>query len=284
MKIEKAKRSKCKMKLCISGASGSGKSYSALKLSKGLVGNLSKVVVLDTENGSSNLYADMGEFSVLTLEAPYSPEKYIQAINEAIRAGFECIIIDSLSHEWFGTGGILDMHAKMEGNSFTNWSKITPRHNAMIQHVVNAPVHIIATLRSKTEYVIQQKNGKSIPEKVGMKAIQRDDTDYEFTVAFEINGQHKATISKDRTGLFQGSSEWVLNEQTGECIKTWCTVDEVNDLSKLQQDILECTDLEKVDEMIQEHPELIELLKKEPAQEKIRYHETAFGLNGSTHH
>ena len=283
MKFEKAKRSKCMMKLCISGASGSGKTYSALKISKGLVGNLSKVVVLDTENGSSNLYADMGEFSVLTIDAPFTPEKYIQAINEAVTAGFECIIIDSLSHEWFGTGGILDTHAKMEGNSFTNWSKITPRHNAMIQHIVNAPVHIIATLRSKTEYVMQQKNGKSIPEKVGMKAIQRDDTDYEFTVAFEINRHHKATVSKDRTGLFHGSSEWMLNEQVGESIKSWCTLDEVNDLSMLQKEILECTDLERVDELIQNNPTLTELLKKDPAHGKITYHESTFGLNGSTH-
>jgi hypothetical protein len=283
MKFEKAKRSKCKMKLCISGASGSGKTYSALKISKGLVGNLSKVVVLDTENGSSNLYADMGEFSVLTIAAPFTPEKYIQAINEAVTAGFECIIIDSLSHEWFGTGGILDTHAKMEGNSFTNWSKITPRHNAMIQHIVNAPVHIIATLRSKTEYVMQQKNGKSIPEKVGMKAIQRDDTDYEFTVAFEINRHHKATVSKDRTGLFHGSSEWMLNEQVGESIKSWCTLDEVNDLSMLQKEILECTDLERVDELIQGNPTLTELLKKDPTHGKITYHESTFGLNGSTH-
>jgi hypothetical protein len=283
MKFEKAKKSKCKMKLCISGASGSGKTYSALKISKGLVGNLSKVVVLDTENGSSNLYADMGEFSVLTIEAPYSPEKYIQAINEAITAGFECIIIDSLSHEWFGTGGILDMHSKMEGNSFTNWSKITPRHNAMIQHVVNAPVHIIATLRSKTEYVIQQKNGKSIPEKMGMKAIQRDDTDYEFTVAFEINRHHKATVSKDRTGLFQSDSECDLNEQVGERIKTWCALDEVNELSKLHKEILECTDLEKVDEMIEDHPELVDLLKREPLKKHISYPQPLYRQNGSTH-
>lgn len=283
MKFEKAKRSKCMMKLCISGASGSGKTYSALKISKGLVGNLSKVVVLDTENGSSNLYADMGEFSVLTIDAPFTPEKYIQAINEAITAGFKCVIIDSLSHEWFGTGGILDTHAKMEGNSFTNWSKITPRHNAMIQHIVNAPVHIIATLRSKTEYVMQQKNGKSIPEKVGMKAIQRDDTDYEFTVAFEINRHHKATVSKDRTGLFHDSSEWMLNEQVGESIKSWCTLDEVNDLSMLQKEILECTDLERVDELIQDNPTLTELLKKDPTHGKVTYHESTFGLNGSTH-
>ena len=121
MKFEKAKRSKCKMKLSISGASGSGKTYSALKIAKGMVGNLSDVAVVDSENGSSNLYSHLGNFSVLSIDAPYSPEKYMKAIDEAVKSGFKCLIIDSLSHEWFGTGGVLDIHSQMEGNSFTNW-------------------------------------------------------------------------------------------------------------------------------------------------------------------
>ena len=185
MKFEKAKRSKCKIKVSIAGASGSGKTYSALCVAKGMVSNLNKVAVIDTENGSSHLYSHLGDFSVLTLGAPYSPEAYIMAINEAIKNGYECIIIDSLSHEWQGPGGIIDIHGQMEGNSFTNWNKVTPRHNALIQKIVNAPVHVIATLRSKTEYVMQQKNGKSVPEKMGLKSVQRDDCEYEFTVAFE---------------------------------------------------------------------------------------------------
>ena len=122
MKFEKAKRSKCKIKVSIAGASGSGKTYSALCVAKGMVSNLHKVAVIDTENGSSHLYSHLGDFSVLTLAAPYSPEAYIMAINEAINNGFECVIIDSLSHEWQGPGGIIDIHGQMEGNSFTNWN------------------------------------------------------------------------------------------------------------------------------------------------------------------
>ncbi len=225
MSFVKATRGKCKMKLSIQGPSGSGKTFSALRLAKGLVGDLSKVAVIDTECGSSHLYAHLGDYSVLTIEAPYSPEKYIHAIHEAVKEGFECIVIDSLSHEWQGSGGILDIHGQMEGNSFTNWSKVTPRHNALIQTIVNANVHVLATLRSKTEYVIQNRNGKSVPEKVGMKAVQREDAEYEFTIAFELNKQHGATISKDRTGLFAQEPEILVTEEVGSRISTWCDAD-----------------------------------------------------------
>jgi hypothetical protein len=120
MKFAKATRKKCKMKLSLQGPSGSGKTYSALLLAKGITGNLSKVAVIDTENGSSNLYAKLGAYSVLNLEAPFTPEKYIEAIKCAKEQGFECVIIDSLSHEWFGTGGILEIHSNMPnvGNYF----------------------------------------------------------------------------------------------------------------------------------------------------------------------
>ena len=91
----------------------------------------------------------------------------------------------------------------MVGNSFTNWSKLTPRHNALIETIVNSNIHIIATMRTKTEYVIQQVNGKNIPEKLGVKAVQREDSEYEFTISFELNKNYMALISKDRTGIFK---------------------------------------------------------------------------------
>lgn len=257
MEFEKAKRSKCKIKLSIAGASGSGKTYSAISIAKGMVKNLNKVAVIDTENGSSHLYSHLGDFSVLTLSAPYSPEVYISAINEAIKKGFECIIIDSLSHEWQGIGGIIDIHGQMEGNSFTNWSKVTPRHNALIQTIVNAPIHIIATLRSKTEYVMQQKNGKTIPEKMGIKAVQRDDTEYEFTVAFELNQFHQATISKDRTGMFKQGIEFILNNEVGEKINQWCCTDTINNSKKsIFDEIVLCKDIQELQQIYNENSEL----------------------------
>ncbi len=287
MEFEKAKRSKCKIKVSIAGASGSGKTYSAICLAKGMVKNLNKVAVIDTENGSSHLYSHLGEFSVLTLSAPYSPEAYIMAINEAVKSGFECVIIDSLSHEWQGAGGIIDIHGQMEGNSFTNWSKVTPRHNALIQKIVNAPVHIIATLRSKTEYVMQQKNGKSIPEKMGLKAVQRDDTEYEFTVAFELNKFHVATISKDRTNLFKQETELNLSEDLGKRITDWCDMDEVRSNSDIKKSLLACKDLDELAELVQVNPNYSDLLREEISFKKedlLLINQHKFKQNGHAQH
>lgn len=145
----------------------------------------------------------------------------------------------------------------MEGNSFTNWSKVSPRHNALIQNIVNAPVHIIATLRCKTEYVMQQKNGKSIPEKMGLKAVQRDDTEYEFTVAFELNQLHKATISKDRTGLFKQGIEFILNNEVGEKINQWCCTDTLKNSNKsIFDEIVLCKDIQELHQIYNENTEI----------------------------
>lgn len=283
----KASRQKCTMKLSIQGPSGSGKTLGALKIAKGLTGSLKKVAVIDTENGSSHLYSHLGGYSVLSLGAPFSPENFIEAIQSGIAAGFECIIIDSLSHEWFGAGGILDVHSQMEGNSFTNWSKLTPRHNALIQTIVNSPVHIITTLRSKTEYVIQQKNGKSIPEKVGMKAIQRDDSEYEFTIAFEVNKNHLSTISKDRTNLFKNEVEFQLTEAIGEKIKQWCSIDDSISAVQVRQQVLNCNDLEELDRMMSENPEIVNVMREDVSiktEDLILRNELKFRQNGNTHH
>lgn len=112
----------------------------------------------------------------------------------------QVIILDSLSHEWEGGGGILDTHSKMAGNSFTNWAKVTPRHNALIECILQSPMHIIATLRTKQDYILTDKNGKQVPEKVGLRAIQRDGTDYEFTLVFDIDIKHQAVSSKTGPG------------------------------------------------------------------------------------
>lgn len=264
MKFAKATRKKCKMKLSLQGPSGSGKTYSALLLAKGITGDLSKVAVIDTENGSSHLYAKLGAYSVLNLEAPFTPEKYIEAIQCAIQEGYECVIIDSLSHEWFGTGGILEIHSNMQGNSFTNWSKLTPRHNALIEAIVSSDIHILATLRSKTEYVIQQVNGKNIPEKVGLKSIQRDDTEYEFTISFELNKNFMSTVSKDRTGLFKNQPELVINEQIGKRIIEWCnSEDNTHRKDDVKERIMKCDSLSVLNEIYAENPELRDLFREE---------------------
>ena len=222
MKLIKSSRTQAKIKLALQGPSGSGKTYSALLLAYGLCKDWSKIAVIDTENNSSHLYAHLGEYYVLNVRAPYTPERYIEAIKICEEAGSQVIIIDSLSHEWDGEGGLLEYHSQLVGNSFTNWSKLTPRHASLVQKILTSSCHVIATVRSKQEYVLSEKNGKQVPEKIGMKAIQRDGLEYDFTIVFEIDIHHNATCTKDRTQLFPPNNLFEINCKTGEEIADWC--------------------------------------------------------------
>jgi len=241
MELKRAQRKQVKIKLGIQGPSGSGKTYSSLLLAKGLVNDWSKIAVIDTENHSAELYSQLGNYNVLTLSAPFNPERYIQAIETCEKAGMEVIIIDSISHEWESNGGILETHSNMTGNSFTNWHKVTPRHNAFIQKMLQSPAHIIATIRSKQDYVLSDKNGKMVPEKVGLKGITRDGIDYEFTIVFDIDIKHFSTATKDRTGLYIDKPAFLISQATGKRIKNWCmqgiSIDDiVNEINNANSD------------------------------------------------
>jgi hypothetical protein len=220
--IRKASRKKVKMKMAFEGPAGSGKTTSALLTAKGLCGDLEKVVVIDTENRSSELYAHLGGFSVIEMVPPFTPERFIEAIKASEKAGFEVIIIDSASAEWVGKGGILDIHGAMTGNSFTNWSKLTPRHQTFIDAILQSESHIICNLRTKTDYVLVERNGKQVPEKVGMKAETRENLDYEMTIVFSLDIKNNANASKDRTNLFYNKPSFIPSEKTGEFIAEWC--------------------------------------------------------------
>lgn len=226
MLIRKAERKKAKLRLGISAPSGAGKTYSSLLIAYGITGDWSKVGLIDTENGSGDLYAHLGEYMVLTLEAPYTPDRYIQAIKAFEEAGAEVIIIDSLSHAWAGEGGILDIQAAItaaskSGNSYTAWREVTPKHNALVNTILQSKCHIIATMRAKTEYVMEEdERGKKTPKKVGLAPIQRDGMEYEFTIMLDISHQHYASASKDRTGMFDGKA-FKPSVETGKQLKEW---------------------------------------------------------------
>ena len=222
VQIRKATRRKVKIKMAFEGPAGSGKTMSALKVAKGLCGDWEKVILIDTENRSSELYAHLGAFSVIELGPPFAPERFIECIKAAADAGFEVIIIDSASAEWIGAGGVLDIHNNMPGNSFTNWAKLTPRHQAFLNAILQTDCHFIMNLRTKTEYVLVEKNGKQVPEKVGMKAETRDNVEYEMTVVFSMDVKNQANVSKDRTNLFMGKPGFVPSEETGKIIAAWC--------------------------------------------------------------
>lgn len=221
MEIRKAERKKAKLRLGISAPSGAGKTYSALLLAFGIGG---KVGLIDTEHGSGDLYAHLGEYDIISIEAPYTVDKYRQAVKAFEAAGYTTIIIDSLSHAWAGDGGLLDKQGKIADrgtNSFAAWRTITPEHNALVDSILQSPCHIIATMRAKQEYVLETNDkGKQQPKKVGMAPVQREGMEYEFTVMLDIDMNHIASTSKDRTSLFDGQF-FKVSQATGEMLHKW---------------------------------------------------------------
>lgn len=223
LQLRKATRQKAKIRLGLSAVSGGGKTYSALLIAYGLCGDWNKIAIIDTENNSADLYAHLGPYNVLPLSAPYAPEKYIEAVKACENSGIEVIIIDSITHEWDGKGGILELHSNMTGNSFTNWSKLTPRHQAFIDSILQSTCHIITSVRRKQDYeMTKDNNGKLSVEKSGLKEVTREGFEYELTVNLEIDIKHNASASKDRTGLFSGNPSFVPSVDTGKLIKEWC--------------------------------------------------------------
>ena len=221
MALQKAQRSSVKMKIGFAGTSGSGKTYSALLFAKGLVGDWDKIAVLDTENASSNLYAHLGDFYSMNMGPPYSPQRYCAAIDYFIKEGVECMIIDSVSHEWEGAGGVLQIHESL-GGQFRHWAQVTPMHQAFIDKILHANIHILVTTRRKQDYSMDKNaQGKTVPTKVGLKEIQRDGWEYQLTTNFAIEQNHLALASKDRTGLFDTDVPFLIDEAVGKKVRDW---------------------------------------------------------------
>lgn len=222
MEIRKAQRKKAKLRLGIAAPSGAGKTYSALLLAFGIGG---KVGVIDTEHGSADLYEDLGEYDIINIEAPYTVQKYRDALTAFERAGYSVVIMDSLSHAWAGDGGLLDKQGKLAdrpgANGYAAWRTITPEHNGLVESILTSPCHIIATMRSKQEYVLEMNDkGKQTPRKVGMAPVQREGMEYEFTVMLDIDMSHVASSSKDRTRLFDGQL-FKIERKHGELLREW---------------------------------------------------------------
>jgi hypothetical protein len=223
--FQKAKREKIWIKILLSGASGSGKTYTALRLAKGLASQCGgRVAAIDTENGRIRYYASEFDFDDMQLEEPYTPEKYMEAIDSAIDGGYKVLIVDSLTHEW---KYLNDVHDAMPGNSYTNWGKLKPRHNKFMEKILQSQVHLIATGRGKDDYVMEDKNGKQVPKKVGVGVQQEKDIEYNYTATFNITQEtHVADVMKDNTHLFEGRYD-VLTEKDGVNLYKWANEGEV---------------------------------------------------------
>ena len=250
MQLRKAERKQAKIKMALQGSSGSGKTYSALLLAQGMTKDWSKIAIIDTENCSADLYAHLGDYKVLQLQPPFSPERYIQAMETCESEGVEVIIIDSISHCW---DFLLQYHGSLQGNSFTNWNKVTPRHKAFVDKILQSSSHIIATMRTKQDYVLNQKDGKYVPEKVGLKAVQRDGVDYEFTIVFDLDLNHWAKASKDRTSIFMDKPEFVITEETGQQILDWCNTGTT--VADVKKRIGKCKTVEALNNLYRRYPD-----------------------------
>ena len=223
--FRQAQRRQARLRLALCGPSGSGKTYSALQIARGLAGEDGKIALIDTEAGSGELYADVAAYDVAPLAAPFAPRRYIELIQSAAEAGYAVLIIDSLSHAWTGEGGILELHdraAAASRNSFAAWREVTPQHNALVDAILAAPLHVIVTMRTKTAYeVIEDGKGKKAPVKIGLAPVQRDGLEYEFTLVMDLSVTgHVATATKDRTRLFDGQ-HFVPEPATGEALRDW---------------------------------------------------------------
>lgn len=230
MAIVKAKRIKVYLKALLTGASGSGKSQSALEMAMGIFKKCGGegILYIGTEGDRDKLYAEQKskhggytfEYDLLQLSEPYSTDSFIAAIDEGLDAGYKVIIIDSISAEW---KYLNDLHDKMPGNSFTNWSKLKPKHRQLIDKILNASAHIIVCARGKDEWVLEEKNGKQVPKKVGLGSQTDKDISYEMMLSLQLDQDtHVAHADKDNTGLWNEDRFSVITAKDGEALYDWC--------------------------------------------------------------
>lgn len=224
MQLKQAQRKQAKLRIGLAGPSGSGKTYSALLLARGLASAWDKIAVIDTENGSGELYSHLGAYNAITL-IQFKPTDYMQAIQVCEDAGMEVIIIDSITHEWKYILEAVEKitQASSSKNSYTAWGKATPMHDQFVQCILQSKCHVITTVRSKQDYdMSKDANGRTQVRKVGMKQESRDGFEYELTVSLDIDISHIATASKDRTSLFDGEvAGFKISEETGKLLKAW---------------------------------------------------------------
>ncbi|MCC6801933.1 MAG: ATP-binding protein, partial [Anaerolineae bacterium] len=203
--FKRATKSQAKLRMAIMGPSGSGKTYTSLTVATAL-GN---VAVIDTEHGSASKYGDRFTFDVLEL-TDYHPQQYIDAIQAAGEGGYDVLVIDSLSHAWNGAGGVLEIvdraaRRSESKNTFSAWRDATPLHNQLVEALLSVPLHLICTLRSKTEYVLERdERGKMTPRKVGLAPIQREGMEYEFDVVAEMDVKNTLMVGKTRIPALSG--------------------------------------------------------------------------------
>jgi len=224
LKFRKAVKNGAKLRLAVCGPSGSGKTYTLLKLATELGG---PIAVVDTERGSASKYADIFEFDVLELGS-YDPRRLVEMIDAAVQRGYQVLCIDSLSHFWMGKDGELDQvdriaRRSQSNNSFGAWKQVTPIHNELVDRIIGAPLHVLVSLRAKTEWVLErdEKTGKTAPRKVGLAPVMRDGIEYEFDVCGEMDQENTLVITKSRCPKLTGGVFTKPGKEVAEILKEW---------------------------------------------------------------
>jgi hypothetical protein len=226
--FHRATKEKSKLRMAIDGPSGSGKTYTGLLFAFRLAGEKGRVAVIDTERGSASKYSDeFPPFDVLELET-FNPAVYTDAIHAAEAAGYDVLLIDSLSHAWEGEDGALEMldkiKTRMRDNSYTAWKDVTPVHRKMVDAILQADMHVIVTMRAKTDYqLVSDERGKMVPRKVGLAPIQRPGMEYEFDVACNMDWEHVLVVSKTRCKAVDGAVERHPTAEWLDPVIAWCT-------------------------------------------------------------
>jgi hypothetical protein len=300
--FQKAQRKKAKLRMALCSPSGGGKTHSALLIASGLTkGN---IFVIDTEKGSSLLEhgkACIPEFYHAELTPPYSPSEYGQFISTAVQEGADCIIIDSLSSCWSGTGGLLDLKdqvtmADKNKNSWAAWRTVTPEHNSLVDAMIQCEAHLIVTMRTKTAWeVVTDDNGKKKPVKIGLKPVQREGLEYEFTMVMDLCQEgHIATVSKDRTSLFDGQ-HFVPSRETGLQLIEWLdngidpAIASAEKIETFKKDVDAVAEVVHLEEWYRNHQHEFSMLTNTHYKEMIAYcgqkkHALINGGNGKNNH
>lgn len=262
LQFRKASRKKVKIKMQIGGVSGSGKTTASLKLAYGLCGDWNKIAVIDSENGSSELYVGkdgIGEFNVVPLDS-FSERDFINAINLCEKEGMEVVIIDTSTRLW---DYLIELQTKL-GGRYQDWKEPKERYKKYLYTMLQSNMHIISTVRKKEEYIIEQEDGKKASlKKIGLKDQAEGNTSYEMTLVFELDrDSHLAITSKDRTRLFEKEAPFFVTEETGRKIKEWCeegTEQEIQvkgDISEALVEIDSAKDVEFLKELIVKYEHL----------------------------
>lgn len=232
MTFKKATKEQAKARLALIGPSGSGKTYTALIVARELAGKKGKIAVIDSERGSASKYADLFSFDVVEMDE-HSPDDYIKVIGEAEAGRYDVLVIDSMTHEWAGKHGALELHSRAterskSKNSFTAWMEITPKHNRFLDTILGFNGHVIGTMRTKTAYIMEEgEDGKQKPKKIGTNPIQREGVEYEFDIVAEMDLANNLVVSKTRCPALSGVVLEKPGPDFGKTILAWCSTGEV---------------------------------------------------------